>query len=365
MPKQSIGIVVDRSGSMRGKEVDTVGGINTCIDELKSTKEDGTEINVTLKLFDHEQNILWNAQSLETVPLFEVSNFVPRGQTALLDAMGDTIKSYFDMKEMDNNVFDSCCIYVATDGYENASRKWNKQSIKELITTSEELYNIKVMYLAANQDAILEAQSMGIGADRAINYSDNGGETIQAEYRAAASSAVRTRSGQNTGFIQAERQASQPSDIPLPPVVSRMPAVATLPSVVNVSAPSNLVIPPPPPSPYPVSQVQSSPARLSLNNTVDMVKQHRILDAGKNNQWDVVEAMLDECSDLINAEGGIAKRWTLLHQAAYNNNYQMVEKLLLKGADNTILNRDGNMAYQLTTNLNVRSLLTSQPVVEN
>ena len=360
MPKQSIAIVVDRSGSMRGKEVDTVGGINSCIDELKSTKEDGTEINVTLKLFDHEQNILWNALSLETVPLFEVSNFVPRGQTALLDAMGDTIKSYFDMKEMDNNVFDSCCIYVATDGYENASRKWNKQSIKELIARSEELYNIKVMYLAANQDAILEAQSMGIGADRAINYSDNGGETIQAVYRAAASSAVRTRSGQNTGFIQAERQASQPSQVPSPPAITRMPAVTRTPSVVNVTVPPNTGIPPPPPSPYPVSQVQSSPA-----NTVDIVKQHRILDAGKNNQWDVVEAMLDECSDLINVEGGNAKRWTLLHQAAYNNNYNMVEKLLLKGADKTILNRDGKLAYELTTNPHIQSLLASQPVVVN
>jgi len=363
MAKQSIAIVVDRSGSMRGKEVDTVGGINSCIDELKSTKEDGTEINVTLKLFDHEQNILWNAQSLETVPLFEVCNFVPRGQTALLDAMGDTIKSYFDMKEMDNNIFDSCCIYVATDGYENASSKWSKQSIKELIKRSEELYNIKVMYLAANQDAILEAQSMGIGADRAINYSDNGGETIQAVYRAAASSAVRTRSGQDTGFIQAERQASQPSHVASPPVVARMPAG------VNVVAASSVEIPSPPPSAYPVSQVQSSPARLSVpildHGTVDMVNQHRILDAGKNNQWDVVEAMLDECSDLINVEGGNAKRWTLLHQAAYNNNYNIVEKLLLKGADKTILNRDGKLASELTTNPHIQSLLTSELVVVN
>lgn len=343
MPTQVVVLVADRSGSMRGKEVDTVGGLNSCIDELKTTKGENDNIKVTLKLFDHEQINVWNSVPLENVENFQVSNFIPRGQTALYDAMGDSIKQYFDMKELDNTAFDSCCIYVSTDGYENASKKWNKNSLKELIKQAEELYNIKVMYLAANQDAILEAASMGISADRAINYNESG-EAIEAVYRAAASSAVRTRSGQSSGFIQAERQASQPSHIPSPPPVTRNNG-AILPR--RSQSYNAHVTTPPPPSPI----------------TTPEWKQHQILDAGKNNHWDVVEAMLNENPNLINVEGGLSKRWTLLHQAAYNNNYSMVEKLMLMGADKTIKNREGKIASELTSNQAIQILLNSDQAV--
>ena len=48
MPTQEIGLVVDRSGSMAGKEADTIGGINTCIEELKNQKGEDDEIYITL-----------------------------------------------------------------------------------------------------------------------------------------------------------------------------------------------------------------------------------------------------------------------------------------------------------------------------
>ena len=337
MTTQLIAIIVDRSGSMFGKEVDTVGGLNSCIDELKATKEEDVTIKVTLKLFDHEQIIIWDSQLLQNVENFPISKFIPRGQTALYDAMGDTIKYYLDMKELDNNIFDSCCIYVATDGYENASIKWNKSSLKELIRQAEELYNIKVMYLGANQDAILEASTIGIAPERAINYNENG-ESIEAVYRAAANSAVRTRSGQSSGFIEAERQASQPSTIYTPPPLTRdygnlMPRRSHSLYTDSIHPPSPIVTP--------------------------LWEQHKILDAAKFNKWDVVEAMLNENPNLINEEGGPSKRWTLLHQASYNNNYSMVEKLLLKGADKTIKNRDGKLASEITTNQEIINLLIS------
>ena len=38
MVYQEVIAVIDRSGSMHGKELDTVGGINAMINQLKSTK---------------------------------------------------------------------------------------------------------------------------------------------------------------------------------------------------------------------------------------------------------------------------------------------------------------------------------------
>ena len=77
-----------------------------------------------------------------------------------------------------------------------------------MIENAEKTYNIKVMYLGANQDAILEANKFGIDYSRAMNYSETP-ENVQSAYRSAASAAVRTRSLGRTEFTQSEREASQ------------------------------------------------------------------------------------------------------------------------------------------------------------
>jgi hypothetical protein len=100
-------------------------------------------------------------------------------------------------------------IYVATDGLENCSRKYTKTGMKTLIQSAKDNYDIMVIYMAANQDAILEAGSMGINQNNAINYDENENST-RAVYTSAARVAQRVRSGQSSSFLGAERQASQP-----------------------------------------------------------------------------------------------------------------------------------------------------------
>ena len=94
MSTQHIALVVDRSGSMSGKEGDTIGGINACIEELKNQKEASDKIYITLKWFDHEQLVHHNKITIDQYNPLLVSDFKPRGQTALLDAMGDTCLLY-------------------------------------------------------------------------------------------------------------------------------------------------------------------------------------------------------------------------------------------------------------------------------
>ena len=67
-----------------------------------------------------------------------------------------------EKKLMDPGAYDSCVIYVTTDGQENASRRYNNEKIKKMIHAAEETYNIRLVYLGANQDAILEASKFGI-----------------------------------------------------------------------------------------------------------------------------------------------------------------------------------------------------------
>jgi uncharacterized protein YegL len=344
MPMQIVELVVDRSGSMRGKETDTVGGINACISELRSSKDEDDIIEVSLKLFDHEQNKIWTQINLNDVPEFARYEFVPRGQTALLDAMGDSLSFYKQMKNDTPMAFDTCVIYVATDGLENNSSKYTRETIKSLIEEAERDYNITIMYLAANQDAILEASRLGIAGDRAINY-DETPEGIQAVYRSAGSAAARTRSGSRGGFLGAERQASQPSSTNHqafnPPPITRNNAALQPPPLAPIRQP---VFPYPPNAPSPPQ-------------TVPEWKQHLFLDAAKNKNWTTVRGLLEETPELVNVVGGAANRWTALHQAAEQNNEEIVTYLLEKGADKTIATRNGYTASVLTSNANLSRLL--------
>ncbi len=78
-------LVVDRSGSMAGIREDMEGGIKTLIEE--QAKEEGACV-VTLTQFDDEYEVV-----ADGVPAAEMEPYrlVPRGRTALLDAIGRTI----------------------------------------------------------------------------------------------------------------------------------------------------------------------------------------------------------------------------------------------------------------------------------
>jgi uncharacterized protein YegL len=215
---QEVVAIIDRSGSMSGKEADTVGGINSTLDIIRQDLKPGERVNVSIKLFDHEERMLIRSLNIEDVRPLELRQFVPRGQTALYDAIGSSLTYFMEKKLHEPNSYTKCLIYVATDGCENCSKKFNAQTLKKLITSAQESYNIELIYLGANQDAILEASKIGIEEGHAINYSETKDE-CQAVYRSLGNVVNRQRSCAPTAFTQVERsQSYQPTT---PPPTSR------------------------------------------------------------------------------------------------------------------------------------------------
>jgi hypothetical protein len=80
-------VVLDRSGSMSRIRHDSIGGFNTFIEAQRGDGVLGTA-NVTLVQFDHEYMVTYLSKSINEVPLLDVGSYVPRGSTALLDAIG-------------------------------------------------------------------------------------------------------------------------------------------------------------------------------------------------------------------------------------------------------------------------------------
>ena len=219
---QEVVAIIDRSGSMIGKESDTIGGINSTFEVLKSSLKDNDEVKVSIKLFDHEEKLLIRSLNINEVRPIERYQYQPRGQTALYDAIGNTITYFMEKKLLNTNVYKKCLIYVVTDGLENSSKKYNSLTLKNLIENAKDKYEIEIIYLAANQDAILEASKIGINLEHALNFTESS-ENSMGAYRCAASVANRQRSGSNTAFTQEERSQSYGISTPPPSTRSSEP----------------------------------------------------------------------------------------------------------------------------------------------
>ena len=179
--------ILDRSGSMETCRDDTIGGFNAFVDSQKQFG--GT---ITLIQFDHEYTLVYANKPIAEVEPMTRQTFVPRGSTALLDAIGRSLKECKTQSVP--------TVIILTDGYENASHTYTKAHIKDLITERQK-DKWDFVYLGANQDAFAEAGSLGIAPTATLNY--DGSKTPEV-FRAlsAATSARATGETQTVDFTQ-------------------------------------------------------------------------------------------------------------------------------------------------------------------
>jgi uncharacterized protein YegL len=161
-----ITLVVDRSGSMDEVREDAEGGVNTFI--RQQAKEPG-EALLTLVQFDTEYEFLHAGVPIQNVPKYKL---VPRGMTALLDAVGRAINQTGErLAKMAESDRPGLVIFVVmTDGLENSSTEFNKSQIKKMIERQQNDYGWHFTFLGANQDAFAEADGMGIDAAGVADY---------------------------------------------------------------------------------------------------------------------------------------------------------------------------------------------------
>lgn len=160
--------LLDRSGSMAGLESDTIGGFNGFVE--KQSKLEG-ETYLTTVLFDDQYEILWNGISANKVKLTE-NEYVVRGMTALLDAIGKTILDvgYRLSRTREDQRAGKVIFVITTDGMENASLEFTYEKVKELIKHQQEKYNWEFIFMGANIDAVSEAENLGIVKENAYNF---------------------------------------------------------------------------------------------------------------------------------------------------------------------------------------------------
>ena len=161
--------ILDRSGSMSGLESDTIGGFNGLIEKQK--KEDG-ECWVTTVLFDNVCKTVHDRVRLADIPPMTDKDYSVGGCTALLDAIGGTIRHIAGIHRYarPEDVPEHTLFVITTDGMENASRRYTAGKVKQMIEHEKEKYGWEFLFLGANIDAVSTASRFGIDADRAVDY---------------------------------------------------------------------------------------------------------------------------------------------------------------------------------------------------
>ena len=137
-------------------ESDTIGGYNGYLKDMRNRNA-----KITTVLFDDKYEMITKRENASNVKRIDNKTYYTRGSTALLDAIGKTIK-YMDEQKPSKVMF-----IITTDGLENSSIEYNKGQIKELIQGHN---NWEFIYIGANIDSYGEAQSIGINRNRTSNY---------------------------------------------------------------------------------------------------------------------------------------------------------------------------------------------------
>ncbi len=171
--------ILDRSGSMSGLEGDTIGGFNSLIEKQK--KLDG-KCYVTTVLFDNVSETIHDRVELSEIRPMTEDDYSVRGCTALLDALGDTIRHIAQIHHYarPEDVPEHTTFVIMTDGMENASRRYDSDTVKRKIRHEQEKYGWEFLFLAANIDAVETAGRYGIRAERAVNYRADSRGTVLA-----------------------------------------------------------------------------------------------------------------------------------------------------------------------------------------
>jgi hypothetical protein len=165
----SINVVLDRSGSMASVRNETIHGFNTFVLQQRQLPGLAT---LSLAQFDDRYELVHDAVPLACVPPLTAATFVPRGNTALLDALGHTIQA-LDARLV--QLPSARCpgrvlVAVLTDGAENSSRVFSERGVRELVQARRRERGWRFMFLGANVDAVAEAEKLGIAPDDATQF---------------------------------------------------------------------------------------------------------------------------------------------------------------------------------------------------
>ena len=149
-------MILDESGSMDCIRNKMITSINSLITEQQQVP--GRETTFTLvKFSDGIKRVIEN-KPLNQVKLLTPEHYMPNGSTALFDAIGDTISWFRNEKDV--------LVVIVTDGQENASHRFSRTMINNMIEDKQKNNNWTYVYLSNDLSTAKQGDSIGCTTSR-------------------------------------------------------------------------------------------------------------------------------------------------------------------------------------------------------
>lgn len=170
--------VLDASGSMKGKEKDTINGYNSFVEEEKGEKG---RCYLTAYLFSSQVRRIVDHEEIHEAREMSEDVYRVGGMTALLDAIGTAV---FETENRVKETKRKVIMAIITDGMENASREYTYPMIKSEIERKKK-EGWKFLFLASNIDVPEVAAHLGIEKEDCDQYEFTE-DAVRANYRRMA-----------------------------------------------------------------------------------------------------------------------------------------------------------------------------------
>lgn len=209
--------ILDASGSMEYQKEAVVSGFNKFLLEQKKTSKDSKTLLSVMTFresyispnFQFNSQIIqsqfnpWNNQFnrnitnnckidtlynrvdiLEAKPL-QMHEYICDGCTPLYDAVGTIISNTQDRIKKNKSKIHSILVVIMTDGAENASKYWNKSTLKSLIS-AKSASNWNFLFIGSNLDSFEDPKELGLG-DFFVNTTGNDMKSYESSWYCANS----------------------------------------------------------------------------------------------------------------------------------------------------------------------------------
>lgn len=199
-----IALVCDRSGSMSAIQSDAEGAVRNFV---KEQKDHPGEAILRLVDFDAPGSLSSSEKdwyrvvfhgNIQSAPEYELR---PRGNTALLDAVGRCITEVGEelaaMSEDDRP--EHVVFVVQTDGQENSSRDWKLDALKAKIEEQTNRWKWQFVFLGMGPDTYAQGMQMGM---QNVTRSAQAGASYHAAYANTSDAVKGFRSTGDTSMFQ-------------------------------------------------------------------------------------------------------------------------------------------------------------------
>jgi hypothetical protein len=164
-----LGIILDQSASMSSLVNEALAAFNNLLEEQRNLKGTTSSSAFSLTLFNFTVRLVYDGVPIAEAKPLTRDLYEPSGGTALNDAIGSMIQTIGKRTRRGTRVL----IAILTDGEENASRKFSKADILQMITYRRTTYDWQFIFIGP-PGALDYALSIGIPKSNVVSFSADG-----------------------------------------------------------------------------------------------------------------------------------------------------------------------------------------------